>query len=249
MAVYHILNGDALNDVFPDQIIGERIVAREALVDGEVSGETPEALYTSRSKFFSENYTDCQAADYEKKSIIEFKRIQSIPTNAEVNLWFEDDLFCQVNLWFVIHLLCAIDKNHSIYLIRPTACLQFGFGGMDSVELNEAFHSRKEIPPSDLAVWKLMWKHYQQSNTTAMLQIAGNFSEHYPFLLLAVKAHIGRLSVDGKVGRPERVIIQIMEDLKTKDFRLIFREFCKREPIYGFGDLQVERIWKKVIER
>ena len=26
------------------------------------------------------------------------------------------------------------------------------------------------------------------------------------------------------------------------DFGIIFKEFCKREPIYGFGDLQVKRL-------
>ena len=38
MIRYHILNGDSLKDVFPKEIYGTCIVARECLVDGDVSG-------------------------------------------------------------------------------------------------------------------------------------------------------------------------------------------------------------------
>jgi hypothetical protein len=37
---YHILNGDALKGQFPSEIPGQLIVARECLVDGDVSGES-----------------------------------------------------------------------------------------------------------------------------------------------------------------------------------------------------------------
>jgi hypothetical protein len=33
-----------------------------------------------------------------------------------------------------------------------------------------------------------------------------------------------------------------MDELGTTDFGLIFKEFNKREAIYGFGDLQVKRL-------
>jgi hypothetical protein len=93
-----------------------------------------------------------------------------------------------------------------------------------------------------------MWKHYQRGNTIALLTIAENFKEQYSFLLPAVQAHIERLTVNGNAGRPERVLVEIMEELNTKEFKIVFREFCKREPIYGFGDSQVRRMWKKIID-
>ncbi len=37
-----------------------------------------------------------------------------------------------------------------------------------------------------------------------------------------------------------------MEGLQTQNFGLIFREFCKREGIYGFGDLQVKRLLEEI---
>lgn len=38
MTHFHILNGDALKSQFPEQILGEKIIARECLVDGSVEG-------------------------------------------------------------------------------------------------------------------------------------------------------------------------------------------------------------------
>lgn len=35
---YHILNGTALKEQFPKQIPGERIIAKECMVDGSVNG-------------------------------------------------------------------------------------------------------------------------------------------------------------------------------------------------------------------
>ena len=37
-----------------------------------------------------------------------------------------------------------------------------------------------------------------------------------------------------------------MDEHKSKDFQTIFREFSKRESIYGFGDIQVKRIIKEI---
>ena len=122
MKQYHILNGDILKEQFPD-ISGELIVARECLVDGDVNGKNLAELYNSRAKFISKNYRGYSIRDYYEKTVPEFQKIQDIPENSDINLWFEDDLFCQVNLWFVVtatteeHLqavLIVIEENTGI---------------------------------------------------------------------------------------------------------------------------------------
>lgn len=40
---------------------------------------------------------------------------------------------------------------------------------------------------------------------------------------------------------------QIIDELGTEEFTLVFREFCKREGIYGFGDLQVKRLYDELL--
>ena len=37
-----------------------------------------------------------------------------------------------------------------------------------------------------------------------------------------------------------------MDELNTEQFGLIFKEFCNRESIYGFGDLQVKRLLDEI---
>ena len=61
-----------------------------------------------------------------------------------------------------------------------------------------------------------------------------------------VKAHIERFPKDGSKGRPEKVIEDIIKNVST-DFHKVFKEFCNRESIYGFGDTQVKVIYDKVM--
>lgn len=39
--------------------------------------------------------------------------------------------------------------------------------------------------------------------------------------------------------------MKIVEELNTKEFGSIYREFNRREAIYGFGDLQVKNMMDK----
>ncbi len=69
----------------------------------------------------------------------------------------------------------------------------------------------------------------------------------YPFILPAVQAHIDRLPKNGNPGRPVRTLIEIMHELQTEEFGPVFREFCRRESIYGFGDLQVKQLFDDIV--
>jgi Holliday junction resolvasome RuvABC DNA-binding subunit len=40
-----------------------------------------------------------------------------------------------------------------------------------------------------------------------------------------------------------------MKELETNDFGSIFRAFNERESIYGFGDLQVRRMFDKLTQQ
>jgi hypothetical protein len=56
-----------------------------------------------------------------------------------------------------------------------------------------------------------------------------------------VQAHIDRFPKAGELGRPERILKEIMDSGIT-DFNKLFPVFFKREGIYGFGDTQVKSI-------
>ncbi|WP_424962866.1 DUF1835 domain-containing protein [Ekhidna sp.] len=239
---YHILNGDALKDQLPTgQIEGEIIVARECMVDGPVNARSLKELYQLRQKFISETYG---LDDYAKQTIPEISKITGIES-GEVNLWFEDDLFCQTNLWFVCSLI--YQKNVKVYLIRPNTNLEYGFGGLNKVELIKAFNNRKPVTPIQVNQLALLWFAYRNDDIERLLKLGVQTHTDFPFIMRAIEAHFDRTS--GGPNHPEQIIKQIIEERSTTDFGTVFREFVKRAPIYGFGDLQVKRIFDRVIDQ
>lgn len=245
---YHILNGDALKDRFPQSIAGHLIVARECLVDGEVKGTTLPELYATRARFLSHAYGEGNEADYYVKAVTEFDKIKAIPKGASIYLWFEDDLFCQVNSWFVMHLLKEFNIEATVHWIRPIGSLRYGFGGMDTRALQTAFQAAQHIEESDLSLWQKLWPLYQGMEIGKMETIGHQLQSRFPFVASAIQAQAERLPNQGKEGRPTQTLLQLMDELKTQDFGPIFRAFCERESIYGFGDLQVKRLLDTITE-
>ncbi len=244
--VYHILNGDCLKDQFPTNIEGELIVARESLIDGDVNGDSLHELFETRSKFISLNYEGFTEKDYFKKTVPEIKKIVAIPDKSEVFLWFEDDLFCQVNMWFVIHLLYKYTQDCKVFLVRPKIHNQLGFGGFNKEELVELYQD--SLPITDLSEMAKLWIYYQKNDNTNLVATADKLENTFPFIKKAVEANMARIPNENALGRPKQSIIQIIKDLKTTEFSIVFKEFCKRESIYGFGDLQVKRLFDEVLK-
>ncbi|NEQ49149.1 MAG: DUF1835 domain-containing protein [Leptolyngbya sp. SIO3F4] len=238
---YHILNGDALKEQFPEALSGERIVASECLVDGDVQGDTLEAFFETRAKFISDFYGDYSREDYYRDSATEFEKIQGIPTGSSVYLWFEDDLFCQVNAWFVSHLLLHFVPDSTVFLIRPQVHTPYGFGGLSASELEQAFADRVRI--SDLAPFARLWEAYRVQDLETLKETARSLEAEFPFIPTAVEAHIARIPTDTHPGRPTQALLEIMQELQTEEFGPVFRAFHQRESIYGFGDLQVKRLF------
>lgn len=242
MPEYHILNGDALNNQLPTHLSGTRIILRECLVDGPVEGETLDALCSTRAKFISEGYGETEAGYYEH-SAKELKRITDIPEESIVNLWFEEDLFCQVNLWFTLWLLEK--KNISLFLVRPPAHTPYGFSGVAPQELPDLLNDKTVI--HNASAWSKLWHFYQRQDTTALLSQADVLQADFPFMVPAVKAYIESIPSATSPGRPVETLQDIMQSLDTTSFGPVFKEFCKREAIYGYGDLQVKRLYDTLI--
>ena len=78
---YHILNGDALLDFFPESILsGEIIVARECLVDGPQDGETPEAFWETRANFIAGEYGEEKISKLFLKNLVYGKEFMALET-------------------------------------------------------------------------------------------------------------------------------------------------------------------------
>ena len=209
-----------------------------------MKGKDSDELFASRSKFLSQNYGGTQQ-DYYEKVVPEFQKIKSINDDSDINLWFEDDLFCQVNFWFVVHLLNKKIRNNTVFLIRPESHNQYGFGGLNNAELISIYKNRSAL--MELNKIASLWESYQNDDTEKLIRTARELESVYPFILRATKAHVERKPTKENAGRPIQSLIAIMKELETEEFAPVFREFKKRESIYGFGDLQVKRLFDEII--
>ena len=245
MKEIHILNGDALKERFPSSLGSDLLVARECLIDGDVSADSLDEFFEVRASYLSATY-ESEKGFYHSEVIPEFKKIISLPVGSVINLWFEDDLFCQINMWFICSLIEEFVTPDKIFLVRPNTNLQYGFGGLDTEGLTEAYHSRVELTESDIILFSSLWKSYQNNNHWDILEKSKTISDTFPFLLEAAKANVERFLEDGSPGRPEQTLLNIMNELGSDKFGPVFREFHKRESIYGFGDLQVKRLFDKL---
>jgi hypothetical protein len=240
--MFHILNGDALLQQFPSTIPGRKLVVRECLVDGPVTGISLEGLFSTRLKYMAQTYR-VEEVSYAEKTIREFNRMRTIPEGATVYLWFEDDLFCQVNAWFVASIFDAMPHDLKICWVTPSSDLELGFGGMDSKELYSAYKHASPIKRDDLSTLATMWPAYQHQDFSSLIQLAVALQPILPMLPAAVAAHIERFPADGSPGRPQRVLQALQQEYGKDNFGKAFQEFSRTQAIYGFGDLQVKRIW------
>ena len=245
---YNILNGDSLAHSFPHaKIKGDIIVVREALIDGDLSGDNLNDFWRSRAKFM-----ELTEAEYHNGVAKEFEKIMNAPDNSEFNLWFEYDLFCQVNMWFVISIINSLLTKKKVfavytsYLDKTSTQFWNGFGSANSDELKVCYANRILLSEADLNLGQQLWKAYKSGNLEELTNLSQHQSLIFPFLQEVVKAHVDRFPKDGTKGRPEKVIEDITKNIST-DFHKVFKEFWNRESIYGFGDTQLKSLYDKVM--
>ncbi|MEP5944286.1 MAG: DUF1835 domain-containing protein, partial [Balneola sp.] len=117
---------------------------------------------------------------------------------------------------------------------------------LNSDGLENAFRSKVRLSVDEVKLFSSLWELYQDQNHTEILELAVKHSKEFPFLEDAAQANLERFPSDGSPGRPEQTLLDIMKETGSDEFGLVFREFHKRESIYGFGDLQVKRLFDQL---
>ncbi|WBL41622.1 DUF1835 domain-containing protein [Algoriphagus halophytocola] len=240
----HVLNGDSLAETFPPSISGNIAIMRECLVDGPVAADSFNELAIVRSEYLKKTYPEAADQDYYTYVTPQFKKILTATSATDVYLWFENDLFCQVNLWYVVHLLKA--HKGQLYLVSPTTDLIEGFGGMNIDQLRSAYRNAKPLTSNERHVLADMWQLYQTQNTAEALTLSLQTSPELPFLHPAVVAWVESIPHGEYLGKPKEALKEISAQLGTDDFGKIFRAFHVKYAIYGYGDLQVKRLWEEL---
>ena len=240
MEQYHILNGDALKERFNIAQPSHTIVVRECLIEGPVNKNTLNHFFDTRAQFI-QNVYGSSIEGYKNKVVSEFKKIQQIPKNAEIHLWFEDDVFCQINLYFTLYLIKDQYKlPNKLYLARPNKHTKYGFGGLTNHELAEILKAKTLLQNTTKLI--SLWKAYQTEDIVSLANISEGLKKETPFIYDTMQAYINSLPTKHSEGAVITCIKNIQQELNTQEFDVIFKEFSKRMPIYGYGDSQLKRI-------
>lgn len=238
----HILNGDALYERFPKNIQGELVVMRECLIDGDLEGNTLEEFAHTRELYLSKTYPEVKDVNYSTHVLPELKRIKSIPDEAEISLWFEDDLFCQVNLWFVCHLMLRDNQVNTVHLVRPDKLTQWGFAAYSEEGLNELFEKRISLNSEHLSHFVDLWNAYKDRNVEDILKVSKRLEADLPWISTPVNALVHLINEQ----KPQNYIKSLIAENSGSSFGEIFGIFTREMPEYGFGDLQVKRIYDEL---
>jgi hypothetical protein len=235
--IYHILPGDAQVEAFKESgIEGALLVCREALVEGDLSGETLDELFINRAAFHNDSSNE-DPANYNANVASQFRKLTELTDKDEINLWFEYELFCAANMWFCIDVLSG--TGAAIYRVEPiylsNANRWNGFGRVTADQMRECFAARTELAPEDVALGSELWQAFRSGNTDALRNLAGQISPAFPYLGELCEAAIE------KESKPGETVRQIQSEGIT-DFGSLFAEFKKRAGVYGFGDSQVKRL-------
>ncbi|HZV70510.1 MAG TPA: DUF1835 domain-containing protein [Saprospiraceae bacterium] len=243
---YHILNGDSLAESFPKaDIPGQLIVIREAFIEGPLSGEFTQEYWNMRAEFVSGAY-EATEEEYAKQFLSQLQLMDDIREGDEVNLWFEDDLFCQANMWFAIRYISSKVKPEFYRVFPKEDNIHWsGFGKADVKELITCFEERKPLDDNTIALSNSLWNAYAENNATELQSLAAIVSKGFRFLPEVISAHLERTPSDGMYGRPQQILIEILNQGKTNFFE-IYEAFWERNSIYGFGDLQVLNMLKEM---
>jgi len=237
----HILPGDSLVAPFEKtNIEGEIVVCRECLIDGDLAVDGLDNFWRERENYLSAAYpkTDNFYRDNVKT---EFEKLLNVSAGDEINLWFEYELFCQTNMWFCLSLVQ--DKDANVFRVAPIVRtendLWKGFGGLSESDLKKCFANRIEFGDEDILLGKHLWEAFQNKDARRLEDLSETKSDCFPHLKEVCQAAIELQS------RP-KARLQTIVSAGEDDFHKVFEEFNKTEGIYGFGDLQVKRIYDEI---
>ncbi len=241
----HVLAGDALAENFKNGAIdGEIIVCRECLVEGNLKAASLEDFWETRAEFITESY-GASKADYFSGVVGEFERLKNLASvRAEVNLWFEYELFCQVNLWFCLYNLRESDAKlfRVAPVVRKSEEIWKGFGKLGTEDLEKCFARRVEFTEEEISLGANLWNAYQNADYQSLEKLSETKSACFPYLKEVCRAEIEKNS------RPKEILQGIIANGKS-DFAEIFPEFSNQAGVYGFGDAQVKRIMSEINRR
>ena len=242
--VVHILNGDALEDQFPKDLPGEILVFKECLIEGPKKVVEFETFFASRAAYLSDTYDPKIKESYSRELSIPLMKVVTGLKPSEVVLWFEEDLFCQANFWFMCHFLEGSGYRGKVSWAKPSGVAIYNFGLLSKEALTAVFEDRL---PVNIAKIALLWQAYSVNDSDELIRLVEGIAGLSQYIIPAAIAYRDMNTSTIEKSRPYLSLLAITKTLKTTHFGKVFMVFCKKEAVYGFGDLQVKRIFDQVV--
>ena len=236
--IYHVLPGDAQVPEFKASgIQGEMIVCREALIHGPIEAEDLEEFWNERARFIVGEYGEDEIS-YHDNVARELARLQDVESSDEVHLWFEYELFCSVNMWFCLSLLN--ETGASVYRVEPLGRdvekRWDGFGGFTAEEMRAAYELRTKISNEQVKLGSDLWNAYRTKDHRGLKKLAGECdADCFPYLK----------EVAAAAAEEDIHPLEVLKEIRAggiREFSNVFAEFRRRAGVYGYGDLQVQKL-------
>lgn len=234
---YHVLPGDAVAETFKNtNIAGDLIVCRECLAIGDADADILPDLWEQRAHFILSEYGEDEII-YHETVADELAKLLDLDETDEVYLWFEYELFCSVNMWFCLWLLS--ETGAAVYRVEPSVLKTEdrwdGFGHLDANGLQKCYDRRARFTANEVIFGAELWNAFRKGDNARLTELSKVEQDRFPYLAEVVEAAVERHS------RPAEIVAEIQFEGKT-EFNEVFFEFKRRAGVYGYGDLQVERL-------
>jgi len=239
----HVLSGDSLDAPFRKLgIEGDVAIFRECFVDGPVAVDPLEEFLAVREAYLNSQYPRNDSF-YRDRVRPEIEKVLNAKDGKEIILWFEHELFCQVNLWFLLSRLR--DRPLKISAVLPSVSSESdrfkGWAVMDAHELRRCFDNRVTVKRADVELGAALWGAFASMDHGRLVDLSSESSDIFQYL--------GEVAIAASENdtRPIAAIRAIIES-GAESFAEVFCEFGRCEPVFGFGDLQLKRIYDEVLK-
>ncbi|WP_372756656.1 DUF1835 domain-containing protein [Mariniflexile sp.] len=247
--ILHITNGHVLTKYLHElNIEGDIITWQEMLCEGP----TVEQVYSDeflklRKSFLSEFYDIDLDISEIKQSLDKLNHPEKY---SEIVLWFEYDLFCHINMLAVISLIHQKKINLPLYLVCSGKVERNknlkGLAELKSGQLLKHYRDKVLLNTEDIDMARTVWGIYCGRDHNLLKPFIVKKSS-FKYLSNCLKAHLERFpeTKDG-LNVMERNILEIVRDTAIKSEHHLLGYALNYQGYYGYSDIQILRLMKKL---
>jgi len=250
----HITNGDTTAETLKKTTLtGDIIVWHEMLSVGPICKEVcGDEFWIKRYSFFEQEY-QVSKLEYFDKTIKEILKIEDIPLNAEVVLWFEFDLFCQVNLMALCTYLLKNFRKDITYNLICTGWVK-GKEKLQSLsdysveQYPELYENRIKLSKANLEYATKCWNMYVENNIEELKEFNFKKVAKFQYFQLAINQHLKRFPAKNGLNEIQQKTLEIINSATFTENEIIQQLLIwqQKETVYGFGGLQYFQYLKKL---